>query len=188
MRHRTVLLSTITAFALGGLVSASALLQDRPAGTNAASHPVWRAVRWPFPMDQWGKGTAFQCSASDCGTEINVYLRAKIGFCNCTTGMADDADLDRVGDFDLFGGALYAQAAGLPVKVGWMKGRSRPFAIRDARQDGATILTVGLHDNCDALVATAVLERGQLAAVEPLVMRFLDSKTVMDWAKATLGL
>ena len=52
-----------------------------------------------------------------------------------------------------------------------MKGRSRPFAIRNARQDDATILTVGLHDNCDALVATAVLERGELAAAEPLVMR-----------------
>ena len=187
MRHRTVLLSTITAFALGGLVSASALRPER-AASNTASHPVWRAVRWPFPMDQWGKGTAFQCSAADCGTEINIYLRAKIGFCNCTTGMTDDTDLDRVGDFDLFGGALYPQAAGQPVKVGWMKGRSRPLAIRDARQDDATILTVGLHDNCDALVATAVLERGQLAAAEPLVMAFLNSKTVVDWAEVTLGL
>ena len=102
--------------------------------------------------------------------------------------MTDDADLDRVGDFDLFGSALYPQAAGQPVRVGWMKGRSRPFAVRDARQDGATILTVGLHDNCDALVATAVLERSQLAAAEPLVMAFLNSKTVVDWAEVTLGL
>jgi hypothetical protein len=188
MRKHAALLSAITAFALGGLVGASALLQDRPAGINAASHPVWRAVRWPFPMDQWGKGTAFRCQAADCGIEINVYLRAKIGFCNCTTGMADDADLDRVGDFDLFGGALYPQAAGLPVKVGWMKGRSRPFAVRDTLQGDAAILTVGLHDNCDALVATAVLERGRLAAAEPLVMDFLNSKTVVDWAEVTLGL
>jgi hypothetical protein len=188
MRKHTALLSAVAAFALGWLVSASALLQYRPAETNAASHPVWREVSWPFPMDQWGKGTAFQCDAADCGTEINVYLRAKIGFCNCTTGMADDADLDRVGDFDLFGGALYPQAAGQPVKIAWLKGRSRPFAIRDVRQDDATILTVGLHDNCDALVATAVLERGQLAAVEPLVMQFLNSKTVTDWAEITLGL
>jgi hypothetical protein len=187
MRHRTALLSAVAAFALGVLVSAFALLPERPA-SNTASHPVWREVRWPFPMDQWGKGTAFQCSAADCGTEINVYLRAKIGFCNCTTGMTDDADLDRVGDFDLFGGVLYPQAPGQPVKVGWMRGRSRPFAIRNARQDDATILTVGLHDNCDALVATAVLERGQLAAVEPLVIDFLNSRTVADWAESTLGL
>ena len=102
--------------------------------------------------------------------------------------MTDDADLDRVADFDLFGGVLYPQAAGQPVKVAWMKGRSRPFAIRNAQQEDATILTVGLHDNCDALVATAVLERGQLAAAEPIVMRFLNSKTVVDWAEVTLGL
>ena len=69
-----------------------------------------------------------------------------------------------------------------------MKGRSRPFAIRDARQGDATILSVGLHDNCDALVATAVLERGRLAAAEPVVLDFLNSKTVMDWAEVTLGL
>jgi hypothetical protein len=69
-----------------------------------------------------------------------------------------------------------------------MKGRSRPFAVRDTLQGDATILTVGLHDNCDALVATAVLERGRLAAAEPLVMDFLNSKTVVDWAEVTLGL
>ena len=187
MRHRTALLAAIVAFALGSLASAFVLLPERPA-SKTASHSVWQEVRWPFPMDQWGKGTAFQCSAADCGTEINVYLRAKIGFCNCTTGMTDDADLDRVSDFDLFGGALYPQAPGQPVKVAWMKGRSRPSAIRDARQGDATILTVGLHDNCDALVATAVLERGRLVAAEPLVMGFLNSKTVADWAVVTLGL
>lgn len=187
MQKHTALLAAAAAFALGGLVSASALRPER-AASNTASHPVWREVQWPFPTDQWGKGTAFQCSATDCGTEINLYLRAKIAFCNCTMGMTDDADLDRVGDFDLFGGALYPQAAGQPVRIGWMKGRSRPFAIRDARQDDATILTVGLHDNCDALVATAVLERGQLAAAEQLVMDFLHSKTVVDWAEVTLGL
>jgi hypothetical protein len=186
MRKRTALLAVVAALALGGLVSASTLLPEPPV-SDTKSHPVWREVRWPFPMDQWGKGTSFQCSAADCGTEISIYLRAKIGFCNCTTGMTDDADLDRVGDFDLFGGALYPQAAGQPVKVAWMKGRSRPFAIRDTRRDDATILTIGLHDSCDALVATAVLERGQLPAAEPLVMRFLNSKTVADWAEITLG-
>ena len=114
--------------------------------------------------------------------------RAKIGFCNCTTGMTDDAELDRVGDFDLFGGILYAQAPGQPVTAGWMKGRSRPFAIRSARRGDATILAVGLHDRCDALAATAVLERGQRAAAEPIVLEFLNSRTVVEWAEVTLGL
>jgi len=53
-----------------------------------------------------GKGKAFQCKAADCGTEINLYLRAKIGFCNCTTGVADDEELERLSDFDLIGARL----------------------------------------------------------------------------------
>ena len=190
MRKQTTILTAVAAFALSGLVSAFALLPARQASDRAttAPGPVWREVSWPFPMDQWGKGTAFQCSAADCGTEISVYLRPKIGFCNCAAGMSSDAELDRVSDFDLFGGALYAQAPGQPVKAGWMKGRSRPFAIRDPRRGDATILSVGLHDNCDALIATAVLERGRLAVAEPVVLDFLNSKTAMEWAKVTLGL
>ena len=188
MQKRTTILTALAAFALGGLLSAWTLLPSKPSDQAAAPHPSWREVRWPFPMDQWGKGTAFQCSAADCGTEISIYLRAKIGFCNCTKGMTDDADLDRVSDFDLFGGALYAQAPGQAIKVAWMNGRSRPFAIRDARQGDATMVSIGLHDNCDALVATAVVPRGRLAAAEPLVLDFLRSQTVVEWAETTLGL
>ena len=65
--------------------------------------PAWTEVAWPFPIDQWGKGKAFRCKAADCGTEVNLYIRAKIGFCNCTTGVADDDELDRISDFDLLG-------------------------------------------------------------------------------------
>jgi hypothetical protein len=35
--------------------------------------PVWTEVRWPFPLDQWGPGRAFQCKAADCGSEVNLY-------------------------------------------------------------------------------------------------------------------
>ncbi len=40
--------------------------------------------------------------AADCGVEVSLYLRPKIGFCNCDTGVADEAELDRVGDLELF--------------------------------------------------------------------------------------
>lgn len=187
MRKHTTTLIAVAAFALGGLASAFALLPVRPANTGATKHGVWREVAWPFPMDQWGKGTALQCDTADCGTPVTIYLRAKVGFCNCTSGMADDAELARVSDFDLFGGALYAQAAGQPVKAGFLKGRSRPYAIRIGNND-ATMISVGLHDNCDALVATAVLERGQLAAIEPVLLDFLNGKTMREWAEVALGL
>jgi hypothetical protein len=137
-------------------------------------------------MDQWGTGKAFHCNSADCGTEVTVYLRAKIGFCNCKDGLSTDDELDRVSDFDLFGGTLYPQAAGQPLTAAWLKGRSRPFAIRDTRD--STMISAGLHDSCDALVATAVLPRGTLSAAEPALQQFLDSKTFADWARTTLGL
>jgi hypothetical protein len=177
----------VAAFALGGLVSAYALLPGRPSPANAsrASHPAWQEVAWPFPLDQWGKGKAYQCKAANCGTEVNVYIRAKIGFCNCTTGVSDDEELDRISDFDLLGNRLAAQGAGRAIAVAWMKGRSRSFTIGNTPQ---TALSIGFNDHCDAIVATALIERGEPAALEPTVIDFLNSKAVISWAQVTLGL
>ena len=58
-----------------------------------------------------------------------LYLRAKLGSCNCTNGVADDADLDRMSDFDLVGGEVSPLGAGRPIAVAWMKGRSRAYAL-----------------------------------------------------------
>ena len=189
MRRTTVILA-IGAFVLGGLVGAYALLPERPgpADASAVPHPVWQEVRWPFPMDQWGKGKAFQCKAADCGTQVNVYVRAKIGFCNCTTGVSDDEELDRISDFDLFGNKLTALGPGRPIAIAWMKGRSRPFAVGATPGTGQSALSVGFNDHCDAIVATAVLQRGQPAAIEAAVLDFLNSETVVHWAQVTLGL
>jgi hypothetical protein len=189
MRKATLILAA-GAFALGGLVGAYALLPERaiaPADVSAVPHPVWQEVAWPFPMDQWGKGKAFQCRAGDCGTEVNVYIRAKIGFCNCTTGVSDDEELDRISDYDLFGNKLVALAPGRPISIAWMKGRSRPFSIATPAV-GAGALSIGFNDHCDAIVATAVLRNGQPAMLEPAVLEFLNSKTVVQWAQITLGL
>jgi hypothetical protein len=189
MRKHTTILTVAAAFALGGLASAFALLAPKRSDSSPISlRPSWQEVRWPFPMDQWGTGKAFRCDAATCGTEVTIYLRAKIGFCNCSDGLVTDDELDRVSDFDLFGGALYPQAAGHPLKAAWLKGRSRPFAIRDTQGRDATMIAAGLHDNCDALIATAVATRGALSTAEPAVQQFLDSKTFRDWAQTTLGL
>jgi hypothetical protein len=186
MRKGTVLLA-IAAFGLGGLVAAFALRADRPIERGAVK-PVWGEVAWPFPMDQWGKGKAFRCKASHCGTEVTVYLRAKIGFCNCTTGVSDDEELARISDFDLLGNTLSPLAAGREISVAWMKGRSRPFAIGGAQQTGRSALSVGFNDRCDAIIATAVLDDDKPAAIEPAVLEFLNSRTVIRWAEVTLGL
>jgi hypothetical protein len=147
--------------------------------------PAWREVAWPFPLDQWGTGKAFKCGAADCGADVAVYVRAKIGFCNCTTGVSDDEELERISDFDLLSGPATAQAPGRPVTVGWMKGRSRPFAIAGAPQ-GA--LSIGLNDQCDAIVATAVIASHRPTVLEQAVIEFLNSPPMTGWARIALGL
>src|SRR5436190_12343272 len=182
MNRPTTAVATLLACAL---VSAS--VHGRRASA-ASPAPVWSEVPWPFPMDQWGKGKAFTCKAADCGTPVTLYIRAKIGFCNCSTGVADDEELDRISDFELIGGQVSAPAAGRPITVAWMKGRSRPFDVRAAMGAEASALSVGFNDRCDAIVATAVVAPGQAAEVEPAVLEFLNSRTVLRWAEMALRL
>ena len=152
-----------------------------------ATTPVWTEIAWPFPNDPWGKGKAFRCSAADCGAEVNVYLRAKIGFCNCTTGVADDEDVDRMGDMVLVGDAS-PLGTSRPIRIARMEGRSRAYTL-DARNPlGKTAISVVFRDRCDMIAATAVLGHDQPAAIEPSVIEFLNSSTVMRWAEITLGL
>src|SRR2546423_3211790 len=60
----------------------------------------WHEIAWPFPRDGWPAGRAFRCATETCG-EIEIYIRPKIGFCNCDRGVADDDEVDRVADLDL---------------------------------------------------------------------------------------
>ena len=162
------------------------------SGTRAAPakspQPSWNEVSWPFPMDQWGRGKAFVCKAADCGAEVTVYIRAKIGFCNCTTGVADDEELDRISDFDLFENKLNALGAGKPIAVAWMKGRSRAFAIAANPRSAKSALSIGFNDRCDAILATALVGGERPERVKQSVLDFLNSQTVLRWAEVTLGL
>jgi hypothetical protein len=39
---------------------------------SSRERPVWTEVVWPFPIDEWGGGWAFQCKAADCGIDVNL--------------------------------------------------------------------------------------------------------------------
>src|SRR5215470_6346712 len=101
---------------------------DAP-GRSRSADVAWRETQWPFLMDQWGTGKAFRCTAAACGDEITIYLRPKVGFCNCTSGVSDDAELDRVGDIELIGAKFAPLGEGRPVAVAWMNGRSRAYTV-----------------------------------------------------------
>ena len=189
---RTTVLAAIVAFALGGLAGALAVfglpLLDRGGAVAPPSHPVWTELQWPFAMDEWGKGKAFRCTAADCGAEINLYIRAKIGFCNCTTGVADDDELNRLSDFNLIGDKLSVLGPGRPIAVAWMKGRSRSYTVTGPFRAGRSALAVAFNDHCDAIVATVVVAHDRPTIIEPTVIEFLNSKTILGWAEVTLGL
>jgi hypothetical protein len=163
-----------------GVAVVASMAASAPQGGEAA----WTEVKWPFLMDQWGKGRAFQCTGGDCGSELNLYVRPKIGFCNCTTGVADDAELDRVGDVELISQRFAPRGDGQPIAVGWMKGRSRTYAVADRR----SALALAFNDRCDVVVAT-VAGGGELpAGAERAAIDFLNSQPVLRWVEVTLGL
>jgi hypothetical protein len=162
------------------------LLPKRSHTGPIAEHPIWTEVEWPFEMDEWGKGKAFRCVASQCGAEVNLYIRAKIGFCNCTTGVSDDEELHRLSDFRLMGDKPSAFGPGRPINVRWMKGRSRAYTVGDRRRNGA--LAIAFNDHCDAVVATVVTTDDHSETIEPSAIAFLNSDRIIQWATVTLGL
>jgi hypothetical protein len=192
MRLRSGILIGAVAVALAVLLAKdpAALGVAWPGGTAATrpAHPVWREVRWPFLLDQWGIGRAYRCTSADCGGEINVYLRAKIGFCNCATGVSDNADLDRVSDLELFSDDFVGLTDGRPVDVGRLKGRSRLYHVNIPYAGARDMLAIGFNDRCDVAVATVVVaDPDGLAQAEGLALDFLSSDPVQRWAAAELG-
>jgi hypothetical protein len=185
--------AAIVALSVAALAASGGLATWRSAakldGRDRSRHPsAWTEVAWPFPLDQWGAGKAFTCGPAECGSEVRVYLRAKLGFCNCATGVAHDDDLDRMSDFDLVGGDVIPLASGRPVRIGSMNGRDRGYAFVSVDKRRKTALSIVFNDRCDMVVATALVTQDQHETIEPVVISFLNSPMILRWAEVTLGL
>jgi hypothetical protein len=180
---------SITALAFAaGIGGYAVFLAAKPSADAprlaSSGRAVWTDAAWPFPIDQWGQGWAYQCKAVACGIEINLYLRPKIGFCNCQTGVADDPELDRVSDLDLLGSERSPLGPGLPITVHWMKGRSRVYKV--AAPSAKPVLSLAFNDRCDVIVAT-VVAGDDLLAQEQVVLAFLNGDLMLHWAETVLG-
>ncbi len=163
-------------------------LPRAPAAAEATAPPKgWSETAWPFLNDQFGMGRAFDCAARDCGAAIHVTFRAKIGFCNCATGVSDDEELERIGDVEMAGKTFAPASAGREIRVGSMAGRSRAYA--SGRGDAQTqILSLAFNERCDVIVATARSPDARPDAIEGKALEFLNSPLVLRWAELTLGL
>src|ERR1044072_6904787 len=108
MRKRRLIVSAIALCTLSGV---AAYVGARPAAAE------WREIAWPFPRDGWPAGRAFRCEVALCGEAIELYVRPKIGFCNCDLGVGDDDEVDRVADLDLISPRFAPDEPGRAVQL-----------------------------------------------------------------------
>jgi hypothetical protein len=172
---------------IAGIAGSAAVLGIRAPANPSAIEPVWTEAKWPFLQDQWGVGKAFVCPPADCGVKIDIFIRPKIGFCNCSTGVSDDNELERVADTDLVSPKVRPLGPASPVKIGWMRGLSRPYLLSNEKPS-ERLLSVAFNDECDVVVALASLGNGDPAAIAPAVISFLNTTPMVLWAKKELGL
>ncbi|WGD54010.1 hypothetical protein QA641_08945 [Bradyrhizobium sp. CB1650] len=155
--------------------------QLAPAPTERPTH--WREIAWPFPRDGWPAGRAFRCEGGCTGAEL--YVRAKLGFCNCDRGVADDDEVDRVTDMDLISPRFAATAPGVAVRVGELRGRARSYDLD--MPDGARHAATGfaLSRRCDLLVAVAQ-GAGEMQAMQRAALALLETQEMKRWMVAAL--
>jgi hypothetical protein len=151
----------VLAFSLIGFAGA--------AGSSARSgvgspEPAWTEVSWPFLLDEWGTGQAFRCANAGCGVEARLFVRVKRGFCNCFLGVADDAEVDRLTDFEFLGGAARPLGPGRAITLGDRSGRVRSFAIDGAQAPSRRAVLLVVAKDCEALVTTWISERAPAAS------------------------
>jgi hypothetical protein len=187
MKPTLIVAITIAAGLLLGSAAIFGVHTSANPTAAAAIAPVWTEAKWRFPIDQWGLGKAFVCAAADCGGEVQLYVRPKIGFCNCATGVSDETELERVADTELLRAKTRALGPGRPIKVGWMRGLSRSYAASDGKA-AERLVSVAYNDECDVVVAVAQFANGDPALLEPAILAFLNTNPMVLWAKKELGL
>ena len=171
------------------VATATALLHVRAPddASRSSQRAVWLKEPWPFPIDQWGTGQAFGCSTGPCGTDLHLYLRAKIGFCRCATSVSDDDEIDRVGDTELFGSNYKPLGRGHSIEAGVLRGRARLFRVDRAFRSSMPVFTIALANKCDAVVATVASDQNISFVQEESAVEFLRSEIVQRWAEMNTG-
>jgi hypothetical protein len=161
---------------MAGLVLAlgvTALLAGDGAAMPGKTTPAFREgarfreSAWPFLLDQWGRGRAFRCQEADCGAEASLYVRSKVGFCDCFNHVDDDDDVDRLTDFDLMGGdQVVPLGPGQPIAVGGQPARWREFRLEHRLGKIRRAVAVVVATDCQAVVGMLVTDRDAAPAIE----------------------
>jgi hypothetical protein len=185
MRRWLAILIAALAF---GAVSGVAAYHKVSAQEAHSPEAHWREIAWPYPRDAWPAGRAFRCDAESCGGAVEVYVRPKIGFCNCDTGVADDDEVDRVADLDLISERFEAREAGRVVQLADLSGRARNYELKMSDGSKHSAIGIALSHRCDLLVAVAQGEdEGAGADLQRIIVAFLASDEMHHWMMASLG-
>jgi hypothetical protein len=179
---RRLIVIIVAALAFGALSGVAAYQRlARAVGDRAE----WQEIAWPFPRDGWPAGRAFRCISEGCGEGAELYVRAKIGFCNCDTGVADDDEVDRVADLDLISSRFAPRAAGQAVLIAGMSGRERAYELTMADAARQAAIGFALSRRCDLMVA--VVQGGADAGrLQRAAHDFLEQHKMHQWMIAAL--
>ena len=157
-----------------------------PARADERPHPFgWREIAWPFPRDAWEPGLAFICSSEACDGDLALYVRPKLGFCNCTTGVSDDEEVDRVTDLDLVDPDFKPLGSGTSIAAGGMQGRARHYVVRLKGGSLRPIMGIALARKCDVVVALA-RSTSSHPVNEQIALELLSSPALQTWFEAEL--
>jgi hypothetical protein len=174
--------ATIAAAMLAlGALSAVGAYQMTPSSQVAAR---WQEIAWPFPRDGWPAGRAFRCDGGACD-RAELYVRAKLGFCNCDSGVADDDEVDRVTDIDLISPRFAASAPGGEIRISELHGRVRHYALDMADGSHHAAAGIAVSRRCDLLVAVTQ-GTGETNAVQRAALKFLETQEMKTWMVAAL--
>jgi len=145
----------------------------------------WREIAWPFPRDGWPAGRAFHCAVELCGDDVELYVRPKIGFCNCDSGVADDDEVDRVTDLDLMSERFAPLEPGRAIRIADMPGRLRSYDLSMADGSRHSAVGIAVSRRCDLLVAVAQ-GKGTAPEVQRVALHFLALDAVTQWMTSAL--
>src|ERR1700749_1701409 len=168
-----------------GTLSGVAAFQYVRSGPAIAGNN-WHEIAWPFPRDGLPAGRAFRCDAASCGSAVELYVRPKIGFCNCDTGVADDYEVDRVSDLDLMSQSFAPQQAGKVIRISDMTGRVRSYHLWMVDGSKHTAVGFALSHRCDLMVAVAQGE-GNAEGVQRAAVAFLGTDDMTRWMSSALN-
>jgi hypothetical protein len=142
---------------------------------------TWAAAEWRMPLDNWGEGRAWHATGPG-GGDIRLFARTKTGFCNCFNGIADDTEIDRIGDVDLHGDNFIPTSAGEPTAIGNLVGRKRLFQTSRLWTGTRHVLSIVAASDCKAVVATLVSKDAISPEAEASAIAVLTDEPFRRWA------